>query len=146
MATSPPASNEQEDSASATVEKWSQERTDTDHGDKSLNNFIRSLMAAGSWCKNTAVSILGSIRGFVRDIADIMDSVMKSAYDKVAEAIRKAEAWTRKNPEATRYLVTAVAIGIITIVTPVLLHTLGFGKGGIIAGSWAANWQSQLAG
>lgn len=139
-------SSEQDHPPSARIEEWLKECTTTEHDSKAFEGFFQTLIAAGRWCKDTAVSILESLGGIARQIADIIGSAIKSAYDKVVEVIRTAEAWARKNPETTTYIVTYVAIALIAIVTPILLHALGFGEGGVIAGSWAASWQSELAG
>jgi len=73
----------------------------------------------------------------------------KQAADNIGEGFENGVDWVKKNPETAAALAVSLAGGIAVIAVPSLvtvplLGVVGFGPGGVIAGSLAAAIQSSI--
>ncbi|KAI9861009.1 MAG: hypothetical protein M1824_002775 [Vezdaea acicularis] len=96
---------------------------------------------AGGWDEWIAKAILNALTNVLR-AAERLGPVLQDTYDRACEEAKKIPGIVRDHP----YWSIVVALGILAILTPLVIYALGFTAEGVLAGSWAAAWQSTYGG
>lgn len=71
-----------------------------------------------------------------------MSAALREVYDKVACVVDGIEGFVKDHP----IVCALIALGILVLLAPWVIEALGFAEGGILEGSFAAEWQSTYAG
>ncbi|PGH11860.1 hypothetical protein AJ79_04657 [Helicocarpus griseus UAMH5409] len=107
---------------------------------------IQSIFWTYNWPDRVAKSLLAALENAIK-FGKEMSPAMKDAYDKAVAAINNVEEWTKRHPEMEEaVIITLIALGVLALLMPWVLGYLGFAEEGIIAASWAADWQTEYCG
>ena len=87
------------------------------------------VIQAGGWSEYLAERILRALEAVLKAGAPIGEA-MKHAYDKSVEAVERMTTFAKDHP----VLCTAIALGILMIMVPVVITALGFTAGGVAEG------------
>ena len=122
-----------------------------DEAGRSLHNDIQSIVhQAGGWSEYLAKHVLWGLEAVLRAGKE-MNAVLKEAYDKACEAAKAIEGFAAEHPVATAVFCTIVALGVLVIVAPYVIETLGFWVGfaeeGPVAGMFRyCSWEVRRIG
>ncbi|KAI9790612.1 MAG: hypothetical protein M1816_004944 [Peltula sp. TS41687] len=137
-----------EDAAAAKV-IWTLQNAEK-NGDELARAVQEIVSAAGGWTERIAVAILARLADALKQGSLVMGQAMREAYEKASAAAEAIEGFARDgwrdHPVYCTVFCIVVALGILIILTPVIIHALGFGAMGPVEGSFAAAWQSTYGG
>jgi hypothetical protein len=94
---------------------------------------------AGGWSEYLAERILRLLEGVLKAGKPIGEA-MRHAYDKSVEAVERLTIFAKDHP----VLCTAIALGILAIMVPVVITALGFTCEGVAAGELKQNTSMDL--
>ncbi|KAF7118730.1 hypothetical protein CNMCM5793_008350 [Aspergillus hiratsukae] len=103
-----------------------------------LHKQLNEQISTESWSEAIATALLHGLENAIKTGAQMA----KAASDALAQARDAAIGFAKENP----VYVTLIALGLLAILMPWALETLGFGELGPIEGSFAATWQRTYAG
>jgi len=113
---------------------------------RSLNITINDIVAqSGGWTERIAVAILNAVQNIIKEGSPLREA-MKDAYEKALDAAAAVLGFARDHPVLTGVFCVVIALGILMLLAPAVIHALGFGILGPVEGSWAAAWQSSVYG
>ena len=92
---------------------------------------------AGGWSEWLAVSVLNALQKLLKEGAEVLRGAMKEAYDKARIAAEKSKDFARDHPLYTVAICVVIALGVLVILSPVIIHALGFTAAGVEAGEFA---------
>ena len=87
------------------------------------------VIQAGGWSEYLAQRILRALEAVLKAGKPIGEA-MKHAYDKSVEAVERMTTFAKDHP----VFCTAIALGILMIMVPVVITALGFTAGGVAEG------------
>lgn len=82
---------------------------------------------------SAARSLLDKLAANVHTAKDDLDPVFREAYDKAVEGTQMIEGFVKENPVWS----TIIALGILAILCPAIIHALGFTLKGVAEGEFA---------
>ncbi|MCJ1228381.1 hypothetical protein MMC12_005042 [Toensbergia leucococca] len=92
-----------------------------------------------------ANAVLAKLQDFLKE-GSPMRQVMQDAYDKACDAATAIKGFAREHPVLVGVFCAVIALGILILLAPCIIHALGFSELGPIEGSFAAAWQSTYGG
>ena len=103
----------------------------------SLNLTIQDLAAqAGGWSEWLAVSVLNALQKVLKDGSNLLRGAMKEAYEKAKIAAEEIKGFAHDHPLYTAAICVVIALGVLIILSPVIIHALGFTAAGVEAGMY----------
>lgn len=78
--------------------------------------------------------MLTGLQKLIKEGAEVLRGPMKEAYDKARIAAEKIEGLVRDHPLYAAAIIIVIALGVLVILSPVLIHGLGFTAAGVEAG------------
>ena len=103
---------------------------DAEKAGDSLEAAIEDIVIkAGGWTERIATSILAMLENLLRE-GSPMRQAMKEAYDKACDAAVSLGEFIHDHP----IFCTVIALGILVILAPAVIHALGFGALGPVEG------------
>ncbi|KAH6646585.1 hypothetical protein BKA67DRAFT_662993 [Truncatella angustata] len=106
---------------------------------------LLDIVDGQGWSEDIAKSILEQLSKILKDGADLSEE-LKRISDAAEECTHMFFEFVEKHPEAATIFFTLVAIGVLSLLMPWVLETLGFTLEGPLADSFAAWWQSRYLG
>jgi ElaB/YqjD/DUF883 family membrane-anchored ribosome-binding protein len=101
-----------------------------------LDVTIQDIVAqAGGWYERLAVAVFDAIQKALKEGSPIREA-MKGAYEKASEAAVGIADFARDHPLYTAAICAVIALGILMILAPYVIHALGFGVLGPEAGTF----------
>lgn len=98
---------------------------------------IQDLAAqAGGWSEWLAVSVLNAVQKILQEGSNLLRGAMKEAYDKAQIAVEHIKDFARDHPLYTTAICVVVALGVLVILLPWVIHALGFMAAGVEAGTY----------
>jgi hypothetical protein len=96
----------------------------------SLEAAIANIVTqAGGWTERIATSILAMLENVLKD-GSPMGQAMREAYDKACALVAALGEFVQEHP----IFCTVVALGILVILAPAVIHALGFSALGPVEG------------
>ena len=89
---------------------------------------------AGGWRERIAVAVVAALVKALKDTNTLMHQAMAEAYQKASDAAAAISDWAKEHPLYATALVLVIALGILIILTPYIIHALGFGIEGVVEG------------
>lgn len=80
--------------------------------------------------------MLNALQKALKDGSNLLRGAMKEAYDKASIAAEAIKDFAHEHPLYTAAICVVVALGILVILTPVIIHALGFTAAGVEAGEF----------
>ncbi|EON65862.1 hypothetical protein W97_05104 [Coniosporium apollinis CBS 100218] len=99
----------------------------------------------GGWSEHIAQYVLDGLKKALQS-ASALKGPAKEAYERACEAAMKIEGLAKEHPYYAATILTVIALGVLIILAPAVIHALGFGVLGPVEGSFAAAWQSTYGG
>ncbi|KAI9162888.1 hypothetical protein HJFPF1_04483 [Paramyrothecium foliicola] len=136
--------------------------TSAERNDKHLEHRLKSIISINGWTEALAESILRGVENVIKNSA----KVAQAMADAIDRAESKALEFSKEHPTYTALIAagTIVALGVLVVLAPWVLETLGFetlgpraGRSplvlciswlsltGDLTGSFAARWMSSIA-
>ena len=114
---------------------------DAEKAGPSLHTIVQSIVhQAGGWSEYLATKILAALEAVLRKL-EPLKAPMQEAKNKAWEAYKATEGFAADHPIATEVLCTVIALGVLAVLLPYVVETLGFwfgfGELGPIEGEWA---------
>lgn len=102
---------------------------------RNVNVEVQNIVAqAGGWTEYLAVTVLKALQKTLEDTSIMLKGVLKEAYDKGREAAKRLAEFAHDHPLYTAAICVAIALGVLIILSPCIIHALGFGILGPEAG------------
>jgi hypothetical protein len=99
-------------------------------GGQDLQAAIEDIVTqAGGWTERIATSILAMLENVLREGSPLGEA-MKEAYDTACKAAAMLGEFIREHP----IFCTVIALGILILLAPAVIHALGFGALGPVEG------------
>ena len=103
---------------------------------QSLEAAIEDIVTqAGGWSEQIAKSILSMLQNILKE-GSPMGPAMKEAYDKACKGAVSLGEFIHDHP----IFCTVIALGILIILAPTIIHALGFGALGPIEGRYTSRY------
>lgn len=100
-----------------------------------LELTIQDLAAqAGGWSEWLAVSVLNALQKVLKEGTNLLRGAMKEAYEKARIAAENIKDFAHDHPLYTAAICVVIALGVLVILSPVVIHALGFTAAGVEAG------------
>ncbi|KAI1857103.1 hypothetical protein JX265_011304 [Neoarthrinium moseri] len=122
------------DSFDATVAKVVNILRSADERGFTLSKQIDDAIGVEGWTEWVAERVLEVIEGVLKEGREKMAQAMVEAYDKASEAANAVFHFAKDHPVITAVLLTIIAIGVLTILAPVIVEALGFAELGPVEG------------
>jgi hypothetical protein len=103
--------------------------------DAILQADLQSIIHAYGWYDGLAAAILAGLEKAIK-LGEEMGPAMKAAYEKTVAAVNKVKEWAEAHPEMTAVIITLIALGVLALMIPWLMASLGFAEEGIIEGKF----------
>ncbi|KAL4896081.1 hypothetical protein BDV59DRAFT_127559 [Aspergillus ambiguus] len=103
-----------------------------------IHKSVNEVMRTTGWTENIAKALLSGLQ----DAIDKGAPMAKAATTALKRVREEAFEFAKDHP----VYATILAIGVLALVMPWVVESLGFGELGPIEGSFAAWWQSRYAG
>lgn len=105
---------------------------------RNLDLTVQDLVAqAGGWYERLAVSVLNALLKVIKDGSNALRGAMKEAYDRASEAAKRIGWWAHDHPLYATAMGVVIALGVLVILGPGIIHALGFGVLGPEAGRFS---------
>ncbi|KAF1938908.1 hypothetical protein EJ02DRAFT_505155 [Clathrospora elynae] len=105
------------------------------------DDVLASIVGAYGWKENIAKLILKKLTAALQcadDAREKLGPVVNDAYHKAWEAAKSTKGFVIEHP----VMCTVIALGVLCLVAPFVLPTLGFAELGPVGGTFASWWQS----
>jgi len=89
---------------------------------------LDDIVGVQGWTEWIAENVVRGIETVIREGKEKLGPVMAEAYEKATAAADAAFAFSKEHPLATAGLLTIVAVGILVVLAPVIVETLGFAE------------------
>ena len=97
---------------------------------RDLDTAIKDIVSqAGGFSERIAAAILAALQKALKE-GSPMRQAMREAYNKASDAAAGLPGFAREHP----IFCTVIALGILVILAPAIIHALGFGLSGPIEG------------
>ncbi|GAB7323742.1 hypothetical protein MBLNU13_g07205t2 [Cladosporium sp. NU13] len=111
-----------------------------------LKQSLANIIDTNSWRQTTwrekfAKAVFESMQKAIETTRP-MSAALRETYEKVEVVVNGVEGFVNEHP----ILCALIALGILVLLAPWVIEALGFAEGGILEGSFAAEWQSAYAG
>ncbi|KAK6217823.1 hypothetical protein LQW54_003111 [Pestalotiopsis sp. IQ-011] len=100
-----------------------------------LEAQLDDVVKSTGWTEWIAENILAGIETVLREGNEKMGQAMIVAYDEAAKAADEIFNFAKEHPAVAAVLLTIVAVGILVILAPMIVETLGFAELGPIEGT-----------
>ncbi len=101
-----------------------------------LDVTVQEIVAqAGGWYERLAIAVFNAIQKALKEGSPIREA-MKGAYDRASKAAAGIGDFARDHPLYTAAICAVIALGILMILAPYIIHALGFGVLGPEAGTF----------
>ncbi|MCJ1393178.1 hypothetical protein MMC18_006050 [Xylographa bjoerkii] len=97
-----------------------------------LNDII---VQSGGWTERIAVAVLNAIQNALKEGSPLREA-MKDAYEKALDVAAKVLGFARDHPVLTGVFCAVIALGILMLLAPAIIHALGFGVLGPVEGEY----------
>lgn len=86
------------------------------------------------------------LEGFKKALqsASALKGPLKEAYDRASEAVSKIEGLVKEYPYYAAAILTVVALGVLVVLTPAVIHALGFGVLGLVEGECGSSSSDEV--
>ncbi len=102
---------------------------------RDLEATINDIAAqSGGWSERIALYVLEGLKKALQKSAATFKGALKQAYDRASEAALKIEGLVKEHPYYAAAIVTIIALGVLVILAPAVIHALGFGVLGPVEG------------
>ena len=103
--------------------------------DAILQADLQSTIHAYGWYDGLAAAILAGMEEAIK-LGKEMGPAVKAAYEKAVAAVNMVKEWAEAHPEMTAVIITLIALGVLALMIPWLMASLGFAEEGIIEGKF----------
>lgn len=80
------------------------------------------------------MSVLNALQKFLKEGIDVLRGVMKKAYEKARIAAEAIKGFVHDHPLYTAAICVVIALGVLVLSSPIIIHALGFTAAGVEAG------------
>ncbi len=98
-----------------------------------LQDIVRQAGFA-SFTERIARKVLDALQNALKE-GSPMREAMKDAYEKAIDAADGIAGFSREHPVLTGCICAVIALGILVILAPAVIHALGFGVEGVVEGT-----------
>lgn len=100
-----------------------------------LHAAIQDIAAqAGGWSEWLAVSVLNALQNLLKEGTEVLRGAIKEAYEKARIAAENIGEFAHDHPLYMTTICVVIALGVLVILSPVIIHALGFTAAGVEAG------------
>ncbi|MCJ1403304.1 hypothetical protein MMC11_006527 [Xylographa trunciseda] len=94
---------------------------------RSLNIALNDIVAqSGGWTERIAIAVLNAVQNALKEGSPLREA-MKDAYEKAVDVAAEVLGFARDHPVLTEVVCAVIALGILMLLAPWVIHALGFG-------------------